>query len=78
MNYTKINVDNLWKKRIGVDFFEFQEKNIYTDITLVCSDGNVKAHKLVLVSFSTFLAKVLHDLEADSFIYFPELSVSDG
>lgn len=77
MNYTKISVDKLWKKRIVEDFVDFQDKDIYTDVTLACGDGNIRAHKLVLASFSSFLANLLDGLEAESYIYFPELSVSD-
>jgi len=77
MNYTKISVDKLWKKRISEDFLSFQEKDILTDVTLACGDGNIRAHKLVLASFSSFLANLLHGLEVESYFYFPELSVAD-
>eukprot|EP00092_Neocalanus_flemingeri_P023452 GFUD01025432.1.p1 GENE.GFUD01025432.1~~GFUD01025432.1.p1 ORF type:complete len:674 (-),score=115.45 GFUD01025432.1:94-2115(-) len=77
MNYTKISVDKLWKKRIAEDFLTFQEKDFLTDVTLACEDGIIRAHRLVLASFSSFLANLLLGYEADSYIFFPELSVSD-
>ena len=76
MNYTKINIDELWKRRIEEDFLEFQKKDIHTDITLACGDGAIRAHKLVLASFSSLLANILKDVDAETCIYFPELSIS--
>jgi len=76
MNYTKLNIDELWKRRIEEDFLEFQKKDIHTDITLACSDGTIRAHKLVLASFSSLLANILKDSDAETCIFFPELSIS--
>jgi len=77
MNCNKIDIDELWMRRIKEDFLDFQKKDIHTDITLACSDGAIRAHKLVLASFSTLLANILKDLDTEAFIFFSELSISD-
>jgi len=77
MNYTKISIDNLWRKRISEDFLHFQERKLHTDVTLACEDGNVRVHRLVLASFSSFFSNLLNGMDSESFIFIPELSICD-
>ena len=70
-----IGVRTEWEQNISQKFLWFQRENLLTDLTFVCCDGKVEAHRLVLASFSDLLHQLL--LESDeSFgvISLPELS----
>ena len=65
-----------WQLNLSQKIFGFQREDLLTDLTFLCSDGKVEAHRLVLGGFSDFLHQLL--LESDEsrgFISLPELRV---
>ena len=46
-------------KNLGQTFSTLRCNNAFTDVTLVCMDGQVEAHKLVLAASSPFFSNIL-------------------
>ena len=50
---------NDFQENLKASFDQLREGNDFSDVTLVCDDGEVKAHKLVLSSCSPFFKRLL-------------------
>ena len=44
--------EGVWLQRFKDDFSDNREKREMTDVTLVCKDGSLPAHSLILASIS--------------------------
>ena len=72
----KTSVRNGWKQNLCEEILSFQRENLLTDLTFICCDGRVEAHRLVLGSFSNLLHQLLlSGEESYGVISLPELSV---
>ena len=61
-----------WYSHLKQFYVEIFNSNNLSDVTLVCDDGKeIKAHKLILASCSTFLKEILSNCDDDDpTIYF--------
>ena len=75
----EMNVNEVWRRRINEDFWSYQEQQQLTDLVIICDDGDIRTHRIVLASFSDFLKNALRDSEDEetSSIHLLDISVSD-
>ena len=52
---------NDFETNIKNAFYELREENDFADVTLVCKEGKVEAHKVILSAGSTFFQKILKE-----------------
>lgn len=52
---------NNYEKMIGATFRNLYEDDALTDITLCCTEGSVRAHKLVIATCSPYFRKIFKD-----------------
>ena len=52
---------NDFENNIKNVFYDLKEEKDFADVTLVCSDGKVEAHKVILSAGSTFFRKILKE-----------------
>ena len=72
----KSSVRRGWKQNLCEEMLAFQRENLLTDLTFICCDGRVEAHRLVLGSFSDLLHQLLLSSEETcGVISLPELTV---
>ena len=54
---------NDFQENIKASFGKLREGNNFSDVTLVCDDGEIEAHKMVLSSRSPFFQKLLEKVK---------------
>ena len=50
---------NDFEANISKAFHDLKEEQDFTDVTLVCSDSQVEAHKVILAASSPFFKRIL-------------------
>ena len=51
---------NAFQENVGTAFGSLRDDNVFTDVTLVCGDGNnIEAHKVILAASSPFFQNML-------------------
>ena len=53
------SIEEEWRERVGVAFLTCQGREELTDLEVVCRDGRLAAHGMVLAAFSPFLRRLL-------------------
>ena len=66
-----------FQDEIKVVMKDLKEDHDGCDVTLVCDDGQIKAHKLVLAWWSKFLKNVLKKKEKQCHMYLPGVKLKD-
>ena len=59
---------NDFEANIGRAFRDLKEEKDFSDVTLVCADQQVEAHKVILAASSPFFKKVLKKIQHTTFI----------
>ena len=54
---------NDFQENIMASFGKLREGNDFSDVTLVCDDGEIEAHKVVLSSCSPFFQRLLQKVK---------------
>ena len=54
---------NDFEANIGRAFRDLKEEKDFSDVTLVCADQQVEAHKVILAASSPFFKKVLRKIQ---------------
>ena len=73
-------VEEVWRSRIQEDFLTFRQQDRMTDLVLICRDREeVRAHRIVLASFSDFVRNVLISRSEEEVcsLYLPDLVLGE-
>ena len=76
-------IEEVWRSRIQEDFLTFRKQERMTDLVLICKDGKeVKAHRIVLASFSDFVRNMLssrseEEMDEVCSVHLPDLALDD-
>lgn len=71
-------VDQVWRRRVQEDFWRYFEQQQMTDLVLICDDGDIRAHRVMLASFSDVLDAAFRSEDEDaSFVRLVDLSIND-
>lgn len=76
------SIEEEWRERMGVAFLACQEKEELTDLEVVCRDGRLAAHRMVLAAFSPFLRRLLQGWGGEEWgehpsLLLPEVAVEE-
>ena len=76
-------IEEVWRSRIQEDFLTSRKQERMTDLVLICGGGEeVRAHRIVLASFSDFVRNVLASRSEEEMgemccLHLPDLAIDE-